>query len=149
MSVGETNDATWYFDTVASAHMTPSKGNFIQKNPYTGSDHVLVGNGTLLNIENIGYAQLPSTSRPLHLQSIFHVPQLRHNLISVKKLCRDNNCKVDFDDSSVCVKDKVTGKPLLQASIKGDVYPLSSSSVTSPPQHLLLYVNSETFGIVV
>ncbi|KAG5587225.1 hypothetical protein H5410_047659 [Solanum commersonii] len=26
MSVGETNNATWYFDSVASAHMTPSEG---------------------------------------------------------------------------------------------------------------------------
>nr|XP_033513506.1 uncharacterized protein LOC117278174 [Nicotiana tomentosiformis] len=31
-------------------------------------------------------------------------------------------------------QDKVTGQPLLQASSKDDVYPLSSSSVTSPPQ---------------
>jgi len=134
MSVGETNDATWYFDSAASAHMTPSEGNFLRKSPYTGLDRVLVGNGTLLDIKNIGYSKLPSISRPLHLHSMFHVPQLRHNLISVKKLCKDNNCSIDFDSSSVSVKDKATGQTLLQASSEGDVYPLASLSVSSHSQ---------------
>jgi len=134
MSVGEANDQTWYFDSAASAHMTPSEGNFLHKSPYTGLDRVLVGNGTLLNIDNIGYAQLPSKTRPLHLRSIFHVPQLRHNLLSVKRLCKDNNCFINFDSSSVSVKDKASGQTLLQASSKGDVYPLSSSSLSSSPQ---------------
>ncbi|XP_075085175.1 uncharacterized protein LOC107770174 [Nicotiana tabacum] len=31
MSFGETNDATWYFDSAASAHMTPSEGLFKRK----------------------------------------------------------------------------------------------------------------------
>ena len=31
MFVGESNDATWYFDFVASTHMTLSKGNFLHK----------------------------------------------------------------------------------------------------------------------
>ncbi|KAG5596576.1 hypothetical protein H5410_037808 [Solanum commersonii] len=134
MSVGEANDQTWYFNFAASAHMTPSVGNFLHKSPYTGLDRVLVGNGTLLNIDNIGYAQLPSKTRPLHLRSTFHVPQLRHNLLSVKRLCKDNNCFINFDSSSVSVKDKASGQPLLQASSKGDVYPLSSSSLSSSPQ---------------
>ncbi|XP_070008930.1 uncharacterized protein [Nicotiana sylvestris] len=125
MSVGETNYATWYLDSAATAHMTPSEGNFMHKSAYNGSDHVLVGNGSLLKIENIGYAQLPTPSRPLHLKSIFHVPHLRHNLLSVKRLCKDNNCAVNFDSSSVIVKDKASGQTLLQASSEGDVYPLS------------------------
>ncbi|KAG5614396.1 hypothetical protein H5410_014220 [Solanum commersonii] len=114
--------------------MTPSEGNFLHKSPYTGLDRVLVRNGTLLNIDNIGYAQLSSKTRPLHLRSIFHIPQLRHNLLFVKRLCKDNNCFINFDSSSVSVKDKASGQTLLLASSKGDVYPLSSSSLSSSPQ---------------
>lgn len=33
ISIGETNDATWYFDLTASVHMTPSEGNFLHKSP--------------------------------------------------------------------------------------------------------------------
>lgn len=65
------------------------------------------------------------------MHSTFHVPNLSHNLISVKRLCAYNNCSITFDSSSASVKDKVTGQPLLQASSKGDVYPVSSSSVHS------------------
>lgn len=32
MSVGETNDATWYVDSAASAHMTPSEGQSLGSN---------------------------------------------------------------------------------------------------------------------
>ncbi|KAF3671634.1 hypothetical protein FXO37_07936 [Capsicum annuum] len=119
------------------AHMTPSEGNLLHKTPYTGHNRVLVGDGKLLNISNIGYTQLPSTSRPLHMRSVFHVPQLKHNLISVKKLRDDNNCVVNFDSSSISVKDKASGQTLLRESSKGDVYPLSSKSLCSHPQALV------------
>ncbi|KAF3679839.1 hypothetical protein T459_27281 [Capsicum annuum] len=137
MSIGETNDATWYVDSAASAHMTPSEGNLLHKTPYTGHNRVLVGDGKLLNISNIGYTQLPSTSRPLHLHPVFHVPQLKHNLISVKKLYNDNNCVVNFDSFYISVKDKALGQTLLWESSKGDVCLLSSKSLCSHPQALV------------
>jgi len=137
MSVGETNDATWYLDSAASAHMTSSEGNFLHKTPYTGHNRVLVGDGKLLNISHTGYIQFPSTSRPLHLRFVFQVPQLQHNLISVKKLCEDNNCVVNFDSSSVSIKDKASGQTLIQESSKGNVYPLSSKLSRSPSQALV------------
>ncbi|KAM3270617.1 hypothetical protein P3S67_028819 [Capsicum chacoense] len=142
MFVGETNDTTWYVDSAAFAHMTPSEGNLLHKTPCTVHNHVLVGDGKLLNINNIGYTQLPSTSRPLYLRSVFHVPQLKHNLISVKKLCDDNNCVVNFDSSFISVKDKASGQTFLRESSKGDVYPLSSKSLCSHPQALVVIQQS-------
>lgn len=68
----------------------------------------------------------PTSSRPIHLNFMFHVPQLRQNLISVKKLCKDNDCTVNFNSSSVSVKDKASYQTLLQVSSKDDVYPFSS-----------------------
>lgn len=106
----------------------------MRKSPYTSFDVVLDGNGTLLDIKNIGCSQLPSMSRPLHLHSMIHVPQLHHKLISVKKLYKDNNCAINIDSSSISVKDKASGQTLLQAFNEGDVYPLSSSFVSSYPQ---------------
>ncbi|KAG5620451.1 hypothetical protein H5410_005669 [Solanum commersonii] len=125
MFVGESNYATCYFDSVASTHMTPSEGYFLHKSIYNDYDLVLVRNGSLLKIGNIGYAQLPTSSRPLILNYIFHVPHLRQNLLSVKKLCKDNDCIVSFDSSSVSIKDKASDQILFQTSSKGDVYPLS------------------------
>lgn len=113
--------------------MTSSEGNFMHKSAFNGSDNVLVRNESLHKIANSGHAQLPTFVRPLHLKSIFHVPHLRHHLLSVKRLCKDNNCSVSFDSSFVVVKDKALGQILLQASSEGYVYPLSPWSKSSPP----------------
>lgn len=102
--------------------MTPYEDIFLRKSPYIGLDCVFVGNGTLLDIKNIEYSKLPSISRPLHLHSMFHVPKLRHNLISVKKLCKDNICSIDFDSSFVSVKDKAMGQTLKEDSSEGSIF---------------------------
>ena len=64
----------------------------------------------------------PTVSNPLVLNNILRVPTLKHNLLSVKELCQDNNCIVVFDASFVCVKEKISGKVLLHASSAGNVY---------------------------
>ncbi|CAH9142791.1 unnamed protein product, partial [Cuscuta epithymum] len=76
----------------------------------------------------IGDLHLSTPPRPLHLKSVYHVPHLKYNLMSIQKLCADNNCFVIFDKNSVCVKDKISGKVLLRASSNGGVYPISLSS---------------------
>ena len=111
--------------------MTPSEGNFLYTSSYNGCDRVLVGNGVLLDINKIGYCQIPATSFPLHLHSTFHIPNLSHSLISVKRLCADNNCYVTFDSFSASIKDKIMGQHILKASSKSDVYLVSSSSAHS------------------
>lgn len=57
-----------------------------------------------------------------------HVHQLRHNLLSVKLLCHDNNCHVIFNANSVSIKDNTMGEVLLQASSVGNVYPIRLES---------------------
>jgi len=70
---------------------------------------------------------IPTVTKPLVLSSVLYVPTLKHNLLSVKQLCQDNNCIVVFNDSSICVKDKISGKVLLRASSTSNVYPPSCS----------------------
>ncbi|CAH9083035.1 unnamed protein product, partial [Cuscuta europaea] len=88
--------------------MTASEGNLVNKSPYTGYNSVSVANGAHLPICNIGDVALPTSGRPLTLKSVYHVPQLKYNLISIKRLCADNNCTVIFDKNSFLVKDKAT-----------------------------------------
>jgi len=57
--------------------------------------------------------KLSAASHPLCLNSILHVPQLRHNLIFVKQVCCDNSCSVIFNDSSARFKDNTTNEVLL------------------------------------
>jgi len=52
----------------------------------------LVWNGAKLPIENIGNCTLSIPSKSLKLDFFFYVSDLKHNLISIKRLCRANNC---------------------------------------------------------
>ncbi|CAH9137000.1 unnamed protein product [Cuscuta epithymum] len=93
---GESNDALWYPDSGASAHMTSSEGILSNKSSYSGPMTVSVANGVNLPIANIGNIQLNTLSRPFSLNSVYHVPQIKFNLISIQKLCADNNCIAIF-----------------------------------------------------
>ena len=85
--------------------MTLDEGMLSYKTPYSGSFQVEVGNGKLLPITNIGKLHIQTHHRPLTLNSVLHVPQLEHNLLSIRRLCRENNYHVQFSDSTFCVKD--------------------------------------------
>jgi len=108
----------WYPDSAVASHMAPTEGNLLSKSAYTGTQKVQVG------IKHVGYLQIPTVTKPLVLNNALHVPSLKHNLLSVKQLCKDNNCVIVFDNLSVCVKDKTSSNVLLYASSTGNVYPL-------------------------
>jgi len=108
--------------------LTPIEGNFLSKSTYTGTDKVRVADGSLLPIKHVGWMNIPRVTKPLVLNNVLHVPTLKHNLLTVKQLYQDNNCIVVFDNSSVCVKDKISGKVLLHASSTGNVCHLAVPS---------------------
>jgi len=116
--------------------MTPTEGILLSKTLYAGNDRVRVGNGSHLPIKHMGSLNIPTVSKPHVLRNVLHVLALKYNLLSVKQLYHDNHCIVVFDDSSVCVKDKISGKVLLHASSTGNVYPLAVPG--SSPLVLLL-----------
>jgi len=82
-----------------------------------------VGNESLLSIKHVGSRYVSTVDKLLILRNVLHVPYPKHNLLSIKQLCQDNNCIVVFDASSVCFKDKISGRILLHVSSTGDVYP--------------------------
>ncbi|CAH9084950.1 unnamed protein product, partial [Cuscuta epithymum] len=69
--------------------MTPHDGILSYKTPYTGPNQVCVANGTKLPISNIGHLKLVTRGRPLNLNSVYHVPHIKYNLLSIQKLCAD------------------------------------------------------------
>lgn len=101
--------------------MTPSEGILSSKSTYLGPTKVRVGNGSLLPIKSIGNLRVSTSGRSLVLNFVCHVPTLKHNLVSISQLCRDNCCSVTFDSSSFFVKDNLTGKVLLRGSSRGNV----------------------------
>ncbi|KAK2969476.1 hypothetical protein RJ640_022190 [Escallonia rubra] len=131
MTIAESFDAQWYPDSGASTHMTPNDGMLFDTSPYTGSSKILVGNGSLLRITKVGSSFLHTPHGPLKLHNVLHVPQLARNLLSISRLCRDNDCSVNFSSTSFSVKDNKAGTLLLSTKSGGDLYPFPSTSVSS------------------
>ena len=120
-------DGSWYMDTRATYHLTLNFNNLNAHTPFASLDKVVIGNGNCLNISNIGYSTILSVSQSLNLKNILHVPQLTTNLISVNKLCTDNNVTVEFFTNGFVMKDQASKKALLQGNLNHGLYKLSSS----------------------
>ena len=55
---------------------------------------MVVANGVKLPIFNIGNCLLYTSTKPLELNPIFHIRQLKDNVISICHLCKDDICQV-------------------------------------------------------
>jgi len=74
---------------------------------------------------------------PLQLNDILVSPSLIKNLISVRRLTRDNNVSIEFDPVGFSIKDLHTRAEMLRCESTGDLYPLRL------PHHQALAASSE------
>lgn len=124
----------WYPDSGATHHMASDISSFSDFSSYSGSDQVMVGNGSGLSISNIGSFPL---SNQLVLRKVLHVPGLVKNLLSISQLTRDNDCVVIFTAQHFIVKDWRTGIILLQGPHKDVLYEFSPQQNPCAPKCLL------------
>jgi hypothetical protein len=130
-STTSTSDPSWYPDTGANVHLTNDLSNLnLNAEEYTGTDQIRVGNGQGLQISHSGRGLLPTPSRNFNLFSLFHVPQIQKNLISINQFTRDNHVFIEFHSNFFCVKDIPTRQLLLQGPSKFGLYPWPSSNAS-------------------
>lgn len=123
--------------------MTTDLANLSLHSPYVGTDDVIVGNGTGLQITHTGSLSPPCYSRSLQFPNALCVPTIHKNLLSVSQLCTTNNVIVVFTSTHFQVKDSLTGTILHQGSLKDGIYSWSSSlgMSTSPLAFPLSHVS--------
>lgn len=103
----------WYMDYGAMAHLSNNAG-ILNSTPNRNVNHsVIVGNGSKIPVTCIGSTSIQSSSRPLNLQNVLIAPKIVKNLISVRKLTKDNWCSVEFDPFGFSIKDLPTRTTLL------------------------------------
>jgi hypothetical protein len=122
----------WIADSGASYHTTPDAGILSSVRPPHPScpSSIMVGDGSCLPVTSVD-----SSLGPFRLSDVLVVPQMVHNLLSIRQFTADNSCSVEFDSSGLSVKDSTTGRPLLRCDITGPLYTLrlpSSAASTSP-----------------
>jgi hypothetical protein len=74
-----------------------------------------------------------SSSRPLYLNQVIHVPNAHKQLVSIHRFTLDNNTFIELHPTFFLIKDTATKMVLLRGPCKGGLYPI--------PQHLLLHTH--------
>jgi hypothetical protein len=121
-------DPAWYMDLGATDHITSDLDHFTMHDPYTGHDQVHAANGSGMGINRIGTSIIPTTTRPLTLTNVLHVPSVNKNFISVHRFTLDNDTFIEFYPYFFLIKYRQTKKVLLHGQCKGGLYPLPPST---------------------
>ncbi|GKE08007.1 retrovirus-related pol polyprotein from transposon TNT 1-94 [Tanacetum coccineum] len=121
----------WLFDSGASHHVTSDPSSLQNLSNYGGPDEIFLGDGKSLSISHTENTNLNTPHRSLSLADVLCVPHLRTKLVSVAKLCKNNNVSVEFFPFHFLVKDLRTGAPLMRGENNNDVY---CAAVSCRPQ---------------
>jgi hypothetical protein len=114
-----------HLDSGAMDHLTSDLARLHLYERYGGANHVQVANGAGLSIAHIVHSSLTGSS--IHLKNILHVLHLSTHILSVNRLCSDNDIFVEFHHHFFRVKYKATRKILLYGRSKGGLYPIPLS----------------------
>ena len=125
-SVSGTSCPRWLLEYDASLHMTPDATSLTCCRPHPHT-RVRIADDTPLHVSSIGHFTTNSFSVP----SIFHVPRLSMNLMSVSQLT-DFDCQVIFDRTSCRVQDR-SGVMIRVVRHHSGVYALESLCLLSFP----------------
>ncbi|XP_021321821.1 uncharacterized protein LOC110437641 [Sorghum bicolor] len=105
----------WFFDTGATSHMSSSLGNVLPSSLHPSSSVITVGNGARMPATHRALSIIPTATSPLHLTDVLISPSLIKNLISVRRLTRDNAVSIKFDPSGFSIKDLRTRAEMLRS----------------------------------
>ena len=105
-----------------------------------------VGNGQKLPVTHICSGELCTTSHNLRLDGILRDLDLASNLLTVHKLCLQNNAFCYFDAYRFSIQDLPTGKIIYEGLSKDGMYPiLASSSLDSSSSSSPLHQTAPVF----
>ncbi|KAL2251379.1 UNVERIFIED_CONTAM: Retrovirus-related Pol polyprotein from transposon RE1 [Sesamum indicum] len=100
-----TNTQLWIIDSGASAHICNSLTAFKIVHNLDNLVSVKLPNGNSQDVKITGEVHITEN---IILKNVLYVPAFNHNLLSVSKLCRDDNLHVHFTDQVCVVQDPRT-----------------------------------------
>lgn len=107
LSNGLGSVSTWLLDLGVSHHLTLDLAHMHDSIPCNGYKGIIVGYGSKLSIDNIGFGALyTNSSSSFSVNHILHTLYAHTNLLSFQKLCAKNYVFVHVD--SFCVKDVIS-----------------------------------------
>jgi hypothetical protein len=106
--------------------MTGMQGILTNIHKYSGSNSVIIGDGSSIPIITIGDSCIKQKGKTLPLYDVLLVPDLKKNLLSISQLTSQFPVNCEFSNVDFCVKEHKTGHQLITRKKKGDLYVLSN-----------------------
>lgn len=108
----------WLQDSGASHHVTADLNILSTLSNYTGSDDIIIGDGTGLPITHTGSITISSPSKCFLLQDVLCVPEMKKNLNSVSQFCLNNNASIEFSLTTFLVMISARGQYFCKVGLK-------------------------------
>jgi len=154
ISIERGSDSDWILDSRCTYHMCPHKDWFSTYDP-VDSTVVYMGNNAQCNVTGIGTVTIKTHDGIVKtLSNVRHVPDLKHNLISLDTL-ESKGCK--YSDEGGVLKVSKGSRILLKGLRRGSLYVLQASTTTnymkkgsyksSPRAKFRYHLNSTSFRI--
>ncbi|KAJ9568078.1 hypothetical protein OSB04_004044 [Centaurea solstitialis] len=118
----------WLFDSGASHHITNDLNALSLHSPYDGTDELVIGDGSSLTITHVGSLVIKFFNTSFILNNVLCVPSISKNIISISRLCIDNNILIEFFSFNFIIKDFQTKQILLRGTTSRGIYELRSTS---------------------
>ena len=117
----------WIIDSVATDHMCNSIHSFLHLKDLSGHNHYTIPNGTIVRVTMAGDVKLHDD---IILKNVLYVPQFRFNLISVQRLCHDNNVSLLFTHNMCMIQAPSMTRPMSLGKIVHGLYCISKPTTT-------------------
>lgn len=117
------NSNSWIIDSGASDHMTSKVHNISNVRAVHTQMTINLPTGDASAITHIGDAVLHNG---IVLTNVLVVPQFKHNLLSIHKLARDNECQVQFHTTGCDIIKSATNQVLATGVLSNGLYYLQN-----------------------
>lgn len=114
-------DPVWFCDSYATHYVIVDPLNFLVKTEFAWNEQLQVGNGTKIQISNIGMPSIfPTYNQDTQfiLKNILHEPSITMIILNVSQFTKNNNICVEFNVDCMYIKDKGTCQRLMQRSLR-------------------------------
>jgi hypothetical protein len=135
-STSNAADPNWYLDSGATNHITRELEKLTIHEPYHGNNQIRAVNSEGMDIVHVGNTVLSTSTRPLHLNHLLHVPHTHKQLVSIHQFNIDNNTFIELHPMFFLIMDRHTKRVLLCGPCRGGLYPIPL--LPQPAQRILL-----------